>query len=39
MEKSTEVVAHEGTDSGTGIFYKHRYGDGYYCTLPIVIPS
>jgi len=35
MGKDTKVVAHEGTGSGTGIFYKRGYGDGYYSTLPI----
>jgi len=34
MGKGTKVVAHEGT----GIFYKHGYGDGYYSTLPIGYP-
>ena len=38
MGKGTKVVAHEGTGSGTSIFYKHGYGDGYYSTLPIEYP-
>jgi len=39
MGKGTKVVTHEGTGSGTGIFYKRGYGEGYYSTLPIVIPT
>jgi hypothetical protein len=38
MGKGTKVVAQEGTGSGTSIFYKHGYGDGYYSTLPIGYP-
>jgi hypothetical protein len=38
MGKGTKVVAHEGTGTGTGIFYKRGYGDGYYSTLPIGYP-
>jgi len=36
MEKETKVVVHEGT--GTGIFYKRRYGEGHCNTLPIEYP-
>ncbi|AES75132.1 hypothetical protein MTR_6g026840 [Medicago truncatula] len=38
MGKGTKVVVHEGTDTGTGIFYKRGYGDGYYSTLSIGVP-
>jgi hypothetical protein len=38
MEKGTKVVTHEGTGTGTDIFYKRGYGDGYYSTLPIGYP-
>jgi len=36
MGKGTKVVAHEGT--GTGIFYKRGYEEGYCSTLPIGYP-
>jgi len=43
MEKGTEVVAYEGTDSGTDIFYKRAVWGWVllYPThwVPIVIPS
>jgi len=38
MGKGTKVVAHEGTGTGTGIFYKCGYGKGHYSTLPIGYP-
>jgi hypothetical protein len=38
MGKGTKVVTHEGTGSGTGIFYKRGYGEGYYSTLSIGYP-
>jgi len=38
MEKRTKVVAHEVTDTGTGIFYKCGYGEGHYSTLLIRYP-
>jgi len=34
----TKVVTHEGTGSGTCIFYKRKYGEAYYNTLPIGYP-
>jgi len=33
MRKYAKVVTHEGTGSGTNIFYKHKYGKWYYSTL------
>jgi len=36
MGKGTEVVAHEGTD--TGIFYKCGHGEGLCSTLLIGYP-
>jgi len=38
MGKGTQVVAHEGMGTGTGIFFKCRYGDGHCSTLPIGYP-
>jgi len=38
MGKDTKLVAHEGTDSGTSIFYKHEYGEGHCDTLLIGYP-
>jgi len=38
MGKGTQVVAHEGMDTGTGIFFKCGYGDGHCSTLPIGYP-
>jgi len=35
MGKGTKVVAHEGIDTGTSIFYKCEYEEGHYSTLPI----
>lgn len=34
-----KVDIQEGTDTGMGIFLNRGYGDGYYSTLPIVIPT
>lgn len=38
MKKDTKVTAHEGTDSGTSIFYKCGYGEGHCNTLPLGYP-
>jgi len=38
MGKGTQVVAHEGMGTGTGIFFKCGYGDGHCSTLPIGYP-
>ncbi|AES81594.1 hypothetical protein MTR_7g098460 [Medicago truncatula] len=38
MGKGTIVVAHEGTGTGTGIFYKCGYGNGHCSTLSIGYP-
>ena len=38
MGKGTKVVAHEGMDTDTGIFYKCGYGDEHCSTLPIGYP-
>jgi len=38
MGKDTKVVAHEGMDTGTGIYSKCGYENGHYSTLPIGYP-
>jgi hypothetical protein len=38
MGKGTKVVAHEGTGTRMGIFYKCGYGEGHCSTLPIGYP-
>jgi len=38
MGKGTQVVAHEGMSTGTGIFFKCGYRDGHCSTLPIGYP-
>ena len=38
MWKGIKVVAHEGTSSSIGIFYKCGYGEGHCSTLPIRYP-
>jgi len=38
MEEDTKVVAHEGMNTDTSIFYKCRYGDGHCNILPIRYP-
>jgi hypothetical protein len=38
MGNDTKVVAHEGTNTGMGIFCKCGYGKGHRSTLPIGYP-
>lgn len=38
MGMNIKVATHVGMGTGTGLFPKNRYGDGYSCALPRPYP-